>query len=208
MNRKRITYFCIGLAVIIVLCLFLILTKNQFNAQKKQETISLPTLNPPTPTFIPPPLILKSSSSIISLRAFQSNYGFSLLYPSDWRLLDQPSVTGIEIQKINTQGTGFSISIRINQNPQKLSLLEYTKNQAFTSSTGQQDVPEMIKTPSLQGYKLHYLPEGILATIYLQEKLPDKVLYIFAGGEYDKSSQTISYYNQIINTILNSIQLN
>ncbi len=203
--NKRILY-CSGILIVIIffLGLFFIFTTTKRNINQK------PALQVITPT----PTLIQSTAEIINklkvtggMRQFESKqYGFSFSYPYDWQILDEPNVVGVEVQKINSQGMGFSISLRINDNPQKLPLEDYAKSQVFNSPSGVKDIPQKITVGTLQGYKLQYLPEGLLTTIYLPYKQPDKVLYIFAGGEFNKSPQTIVYYNQIIDNVLNTLR--
>lgn len=206
MIRKHVyIYSIVFVGILLISSIFIFVNLNVTSLKTRQNSLTQST-PPPIPVIQLSPTL--PQTSVASLQSFMSHYGFSLQYPSDWQLLDQPSVTGVEIRRIDSQGLGFSISVRINDNPQRLSLLDYAENQAFTSQSGQQDVPEAITFGNLRGYKLHYLPDGLLTTAYFQTKQPNKVLYIFSGGEYDKSPQTISYYTAVINQIIDSIRLN
>ncbi|GEM_PF-4861116 len=133
-------------------------------------------------------------------------YEFSFFYPEDWQILDEPNVFGIEIQKVNAQGAGFSIAIRVIDSPGKITVKDYALSQAFPLPNGMADTPQAVTIGNLQGYKLNHLPDGLLFTGFLPYKQPGKIVYIFAGGEFDKSSETVNYYKNIINTILNSLK--
>ncbi len=170
-----------------------------------QTNVKFTQLISPTPTLVQSTEEIINQSKITNgMKQFKSDkYKFSISYPYDWQLLDEPNVNGIEIQKINSQGMGISISLRVNENPQKLSLQDYAKSQTLNP----QDIPQKITVGNVQGYKLQYLPEGLLTTIYLPYGENNKVLYFFAGGAFDKSSQTFNVYNQIVNNVLNSLKL-
>ena len=196
---------------ICILCTFLLV--GLFSLTLNSNRVSRPKVNPTSP-ISPTPTLVQSTEEIINksnitngTRQFVSDkYKLSFSYPYDWQILDEPNVNGIEIQKINNQGAGFSISLRINENPQNLSIEDYTKNQAFNLPNGVKDIPQKITIGNIQGYKLQYLPQGLLTTIYLPYK-NGKILYIFAGGEFDKSSQTLDFYNHVVNNFLTTLRV-
>ncbi len=162
----------------------------------------------PTPTRAESNTELINQSKIVNgMKQFVSKkYTFSLFYPYDWQIIDQPNVNGIEIQKINNQGTGFSITIRILDNSQKLSLFNFAKDQSLSRPNGVIDEPQKIVVNTIEGYKLPYLPDGLLVNIFFDHK-DGKILNLFAGGEFDQSSQTVTFYNQVVNSVLHSFTI-
>ncbi len=151
------------------------------------------------PAQKPPPSV-GGSGQYAKTTYTHPRYHFSITYPSDWQFLDEPHVFGIEIQKINAAGQGFSISLRVDENPQSLSLYDYAKSQAIS----QAEVPEKVVIGDLVGYKLHKLPTGLMSTVYLPYK-PKQVLYFFAGGEFSPSQK--AYYEVIVQDVLSSIEV-
>lgn len=211
MKKLPIVYFFTLL--LLIGGIFFIITinkKERYPPLKASSQVISPVIVSPTPTLVKSINTIMNNSKVIpgNLKQYTSKqYAYSFLYPSDWQILDEPNLFGIEILKINSNGSGFSISLRINDNPKKLPLEDYAKDQAFPMPDGTQDIPEKITVANVQGYKLHHLPEGLLLTVYLPYKENDKVLYIFTGGEFDKSAQTLSYYNRITDNFLTSLKL-
>lgn len=156
-------------------------------------------------TTAPTPMLVQATSEVTNqtqgingTKTFTNkDYRYSFSYPSDWQVLDEPNVQGMEIQKVDKNGLGFSISIRINDNPQKLSLEDYAKSQAEGK-----DTPEKVTVGGREGYKLHLLPPTLITTIYLSYST-NKVVYIFAGGQFNKSEE--GFYTQVVSNFVKSL---
>ncbi len=202
MAQKKIIQLCIVIVLIssIVVGIFFAQTDPKRYPAKNitvKASVPTPTKAQATVEIINNSLINKNVKHFIGQK-----YKFSFSYPSDWQFLDEPNVSGVEIQKIDKQGKGFSISIRIIDNPQKLSLEEFARNQVYSAN----DAPKKVVVGELTGYELQHLPDGLLTNIYLP--YDDKgVLNIFAGGEFENNKQTLQYYQQTIDTFLSSFKV-
>lgn len=200
-NAFQVFFICIFIIVFLLIVLVSLLKeKVLFNtkAQTQQtETITVPTV----PATSSPGV--KASSEWISYTSKQ--YGFSLNYPHDWQLLEQPNVNGIEIQKVDKQGLGFSISIRVLDNPNKLSIKDFAVVQAYPRENGAQDTPQLISVAGVQSYRLVYLPKSLLLDVFMPYK--KGVMNIFAGGDIDLDVPKIrSYYDTIVREIINTFR--
>ncbi len=181
-------------------------TKNS-RGQVYPNPNSLPK-SPDTSTPKPPPDPATTGANPANWKQYaDKKYGFSLLYPPDWQLLDQPNVSGIEIQKINSQGLGMSISVRELENPQNLSAEDFAKAQVYPRDNGVKDPPQKVAVASTTGFKLQYLPPGLLLDLYLPYK-PIKILNVFAGGSFDSTQkQNLDYFNQVVGQILSTLKV-
>lgn len=196
----------IGFALVItLLCLTVggFLYRQIYKNNQSRVTRKTMAANIPTPTKAKATAEIANNAKIANgLQQYISpTYKYSFVYPVDWQLLDEPNVSGLEIQKIDKLGEGFSISIRTIDNPQKLSVADFAKSQTLNPK----DTTQKIEVGNQAGYKLNYLPEGLLVNLYLpyDEK---SVLNIFAGGGFTKDKQTVNYYNNIVKTFLDSFK--
>ncbi len=196
MGRKNVTRFLIIILLALIIGGVFI---SQVFIRNRGQTSAKP---------IPSPTGAASTVTKVTneLKQFTSpKYKYSFSYPADWQILDEPNVSGIEIQKIDNHGAGFSISMRIVDNPQKLSVEEFAKNQAFPVASGSSEIPQAVTVGNVTGYKLRYLPKELLVDIFLPYKYKEGgILNIFAGGEFNKGPNTVDFYNQIVKNLLNS----
>jgi len=191
----RLSFFLISVLTLSVGSIVFISLQNQI----REKIASYSQKNTPTPTLVQATYEIVNQSQVVNgMKTFTNkDYRYSFTYPSDWQVLDEPNVQGMEIQKVDKNGLGFSISIRINDNPQKLSVEDYAKSQVEGK-----DIPEKIIVGGRRGYKLHLLPPTLTTTIYLPYS-KDKVIYIFAGGEFDKSQE--GFYAQVVKKFVDSL---
>ena len=192
----RLSFFLLSILALSIGLIVFISLQNQV----RKKTVNYSLTNTPTPTLVQATYEIVNQSQVVNgTKTFtnkDSRYSFS--YPSEWHVLDEPNVQGIEIQKVDKNGLGFSISIRINDNPQKLSVEDYAKSQAEVK-----DIPEKVTVGARVGYKLHVLPPTLTTTIYLPYST-NKVIYIFAGGEFNKSDER--FYIQVVNNFVDSLK--
>ncbi len=206
-KKNLVRLIIVILVVVIVGGLFIFVV---YKRSRGQTTTNFSQRNTPIPTRAQSTAeIINQSKTTNGLRQFVSQkYNFSFSYPADWQILDEPNVNGIEIQKIDKLGAGFSISVRVLDNPQKLSVEEFAKNQAYPAANGANDLPQKVIVGNVTGYKLSHLPPGLLADIYLPYRYKEGgILDIFAGGEFEKTAKTIDFYNQIISSFLTSFKV-
>ncbi len=161
----------------------------------------------PTATLIPS-LVPTTDTKIDSTTGWKvltnKKYNYIISYPPDWQVLDEPNVNGIEIQKVDKLGGGFSLSVRVLDNPQRLSVKNFANAQVYPRDNGTKDSPQPIIVSGETGYKLQYLPPGLLLDFYLPYK-DSGILNVFAGGSFDPSQQ--SSYNSVVNQMVSSLKL-
>lgn len=176
--------------------------KTSINSKAQTPPASIILLSKTKPTA-PSPIPFVSTTNWTPYKNRQ--YAFNLSYPQDWQLQEQPNVFGIEIQKVDKQGLGVSISIRVLDNLNKLPIKDFAIAQAYPRENGTYDDPQLISVGGTDGYKLTYLPKGLLVDLFLPYR--EGVLNIFAGGDIDLASQkNKDYYNGIITQILDSFK--
>ncbi len=205
-TRKKLarSIVTIGLGIVIfgiLLYTFRVFQKSRGQTRQSERGL-LPTSVASQSTVVTP----NQTKGTISLKQFsnqQAGYVFS--YPANWQILDEPNVSGVEIQRINSQGVGFSISVRMVENPKKLSVFEFAKAQAYPRLDGVIDPPLKVTVGEKVGYKLAYLPPGLMIDIFLPHK-NGGILNIFAGGEASSDKQKVDTYNRIVSNFLNSFK--
>ncbi len=202
-NFVGIVIFFIATIAFILILLLPILNKTAIRTTINTKAQTRPTPVILLPSIIPIKLAATASTSANWIAYNNQQYGFSLNYPQDWQLQEQPNVFGIEIQKVDKQGLGFSISIRVLDNPNKLSIRDFAIAQAYPRENGIYDNPQLVSVGGVTGYKLMYLPKSLLIDLFLPYK--DGVINIFAGGDIDLTSETNKLYNDITSKILNSL---
>jgi len=196
-NMTRLSFFLLSMLALSVGFIVFSSSQNQI----REKIVGYLQRNTPTPTLVQATYEIVNQTQVVNgLKTFTNkDYRYSFSYPSDWQLLNEPNVQGMEIQKVDKNGLGFSISIRINDNPKKLSMEDYAKSQAEAK-----DTPEKVTVGGRQGYKLHLLPPTLTTTIYLPYST-NKVVYIFAGGEFNKSQD--GFYTQVVSNFVKSLTL-
>lgn len=188
--------------VLIVLPVFFLTKpekKEVMNTKAQSVSNHAQPIRAPSPTTIP------TNVNIVWKNYASKEYGFSIQYPQDWQLLEEPNVFGIEIQKIDKQGLGFSTSIRVLENPNNLSLEQFVKAQVYPFNDGTLETPERIVVGALNGYKLNHLPQGLMVNLYLPYK--KGVINIFSGGDIGLTNpKTKSFYSDILAQIIGSFR--
>ncbi len=199
--KFRIIIFILIVILLSSILFLIFFTKSSDKTGTQNRTVKLsPTLEP---TVVVTPLTVNKSE----WKTYSSaKYHYQISYPPDWQLLDEPNVNGIEIQKIDIQGAGISLSVRVVDNPQKLTVENFAKAQAFSQSAGTKNLIGKTTIGPFTAYKLQSLPQGLLFDIYIPYK-EDQVYNLFAGGSVDQiAKNNLSFYQNMITQMLDSFR--